>query len=104
MEFVQSITGNYLSFPGGAQPPSVRIDPRTQIVNVGEVVEFRCIASGSPEPKLVWGREDGELMNPEATFGNGVTIATYPKSRFRNGVTITTNEGQTRAYSLFHIP
>ncbi len=57
---------------GGSEAPTVRIEPRFLEVSVGDPVEFRCVATGRPEPTLEWtGGRDGRL-SPAHTFTNGV--------------------------------
>jgi len=51
--------------------PRVDINPTYQQVREGEPVEFRCEATGNPQPQLDWIRAHGS-MSPEATFYNGV--------------------------------
>ena len=50
----------------------MRIEPRFLEVHIGDPVEFRCIATGRPEPALAWtgGRDD--QLSPDHSFVNGV--------------------------------
>jgi len=41
------------------QSPSVRVEPRRLVVDVGYPVEFRCYATGYPPPTLEWTRGGG---------------------------------------------
>lgn len=52
--------------------PRARIEPHYQEVNVGNPVEFRCLADGFPEPKVSWSGGRGGVLNPESTFIDGV--------------------------------
>lgn len=52
--------------------PTVRIEPRFLEVFPGDRVEFRCLATGIPEPTLEWvGGRNGRL-GPHTSFRNGV--------------------------------
>ncbi|RLU19726.1 hypothetical protein DMN91_008283 [Ooceraea biroi] len=63
----------YLLEIPGVNPvkPRVDITPAYQQVREGEPVEFRCEATGNPQPQLDWIRVYGS-MSPEATFYNGI--------------------------------
>ena len=66
---------------GPSEPPTVRIEPRYLQVETGDSIEFRCIASGLPQPSLEWTRDGGEL-NPQSTFQvscSGVKFFFVPK-------------------------
>lgn len=52
---------------GGSEAPTVRIDPRYLQVNEGDSIEFNCIATGLPLPRLEWVRDGGELSR-ESSF------------------------------------
>lgn len=52
--------------------PVISIDPRFQTVTEGDSVEFRCSATGSPQPELRWFGGQGGVMNPESSFVDGV--------------------------------
>ncbi|CAN7986822.1 unnamed protein product [Ixodes hexagonus] len=52
--------------------PRARIEPHFLEVNVGHLVEFRCLADGFPEPKVSWTGGRGGILNPESTFIDGV--------------------------------
>ena len=52
--------------------PRVRIEPYYQEVNVGDEVQFRCTAEGYPPPELRWTGGRNNILNPSATFLNGV--------------------------------
>ncbi|XP_064610527.1 LOW QUALITY PROTEIN: basement membrane-specific heparan sulfate proteoglycan core protein-like [Liolophura sinensis] len=55
-----------------SSPPEVRIEPRYQTVEVGNPVEFRCIATGSPQPTVEWSKGGTGQLTPGATFDGGV--------------------------------
>jgi dystroglycan 1 len=57
---------------GGSEAPTVRIEPRFLEVTVGEPVEFRCVATGRPEPTLEWTGGRDSRLSPAHTFTNGV--------------------------------
>ncbi|XP_075540319.1 terribly reduced optic lobes isoform X23 [Dermacentor variabilis] len=52
--------------------PRARIEPHFQEVNVGQPVEFRCLADGFPEPTVKWSGGRNGMVNPESTFIDGV--------------------------------
>ncbi|UYV67717.1 HSPG2 [Cordylochernes scorpioides] len=56
---------------GQATPPKVRIEPRYQEVQVGDPVDFMCLAEGFPEPQLRWTGGQNNQLNPTSTFVNG---------------------------------
>nr|XP_018910612.1 PREDICTED: basement membrane-specific heparan sulfate proteoglycan core protein isoform X4 [Bemisia tabaci] len=72
------------------EPPQVAIFPKTLNVKVGDAVEFRCQATGSPTPTLEW--TGARTLNPQHTFSNGI---------FRIPYAVVTDEGtyQCRATS-----
>ena len=49
-------TRNYFSAVGSA--PNVQISPKTLSVTEGQVAEFKCTASGNPQPSVGWARVD----------------------------------------------
>ncbi|XP_077509169.1 basement membrane-specific heparan sulfate proteoglycan core protein-like isoform X48 [Amblyomma americanum] len=52
--------------------PKARIEPHFLEVNVGQPVEFRCLADGFPEPKVEWSGGRNGVLNPESTFIDGI--------------------------------
>ncbi|XP_075744880.1 terribly reduced optic lobes isoform X21 [Rhipicephalus microplus] len=52
--------------------PRARIEPHFQEVNVGEPVEFRCLADGFPKPTVAWSGGRNGNLNPEHTIIDGV--------------------------------
>ena len=50
----------------------VRIEPRFLKVNVGDPVEFACIAEGEPLPAVEWSGGRNGILSPESTVTNGV--------------------------------
>lgn len=54
------------------EAPTVRLNPRYLQLNVGDPVEFRCTATGKPQPTLEWTGGQGGRLNPESSFVNGV--------------------------------
>ncbi|CAH2014071.1 unnamed protein product [Acanthoscelides obtectus] len=50
-------------------PPDILDYPTSadMVVDEGSNVSLKCIAKGSPEPSIIWKREDGELIR----FSNG---------------------------------
>lgn len=58
--------------PATSSSPEVRIEPRYQTVEVGNPVEFRCIATGSPQPTVEWSKGGTGQLTPGATFDGGV--------------------------------
>ncbi|KAL1421369.1 hypothetical protein MTO96_000452 [Rhipicephalus appendiculatus] len=53
-------------------PPRARIEPHFLEVNVGQPVEFRCLADGFPKPTVDWSGGRHGNLNPEHTFIDGV--------------------------------
>ncbi|KAJ7379698.1 Basement membrane-specific heparan sulfate proteoglycan core protein [Desmophyllum pertusum] len=43
------------------EAPKVTVTPQKSRIRIGEPVEFTCIASGSPSPKLTWRKLNGSL-------------------------------------------
>ena len=53
-------------------PPTI-IDSRTSpdiVVKEGRSVNFTCEALGSPEPRIMWKREDNKMIKYDAGEGN----------------------------------
>ena len=58
-----------------AVPPSI-IDARTSadiVVKEGSPVNLSCDARGSPRPKIMWKREDGDLIR----YNGGIHIISF---------------------------
>ena len=58
-----------------AVPPSI-IDARTSadiVVKEGSPVNLSCDARGSPRPKIMWKREDGDLIR----YNGGIRIISF---------------------------
>ena len=58
-----------------AVPPSI-IDARTSadiVVKEGSPVNLSCDARGSPRPKIMWKREDGDLIR----YNGGINIISF---------------------------
>ena len=59
-------------FPGGRfEIPVCRLVDDRITVDVGESVEFHCIASGTPEPQIEWTRPGGARLPTDAVIENG---------------------------------
>ena len=56
----------------GNEGPSVRVEPRSVVVDVGDAVALYCYATGFPPPRLDWSRGGGQLMPRDATVDDGV--------------------------------
>ncbi|CAH2014068.1 unnamed protein product [Acanthoscelides obtectus] len=54
-------------------PPDILDYPTSadMVVDEGSNVSLKCIAKGSPEPSIIWKREDGELIR----FSNGTEVS-----------------------------
>ena len=57
----------------------MRIEPRYLEVNIGDPVEFACIADGEPLPRIEWTGGRGGNLSPESTVTNGVLL--IPRAR-----------------------
>ncbi len=44
-----------------AVPPTATVGPRSETASVGQTVQFTCQASGSPQPRISWSKEGGQL-------------------------------------------
>ncbi|CAH1774180.1 unnamed protein product, partial [Owenia fusiformis] len=60
-----------LSVGVGSEAPSVRIEPRFLSINVGDPIDFNCIATGRPLPSIEWTGGRGGEISSEAEFTNG---------------------------------
>ncbi|XP_072040765.1 basement membrane-specific heparan sulfate proteoglycan core protein-like [Amphiura filiformis] len=60
-----------LTVTTSSQLPTVRIEPRFQTITEGDPIEFRCIASGSPQPELRWSGGQGGVISPDSSFVDG---------------------------------
>ncbi|XP_048238836.1 basement membrane-specific heparan sulfate proteoglycan core protein-like isoform X2 [Haliotis rufescens] len=70
-----------VSLAGREEAPVARIEPRYLQVNVGDSIEFRCIAESSPPSTIVWTRGESGPLPDYATVENGVfRIASVRKS------------------------
>lgn len=56
----------------GDQAPSVRLEPQSVVVDVGNVIEFYCYATGHPTPRIEWTRSRALLLPNDAVVENGV--------------------------------
>lgn len=54
------------------EAPSVRVEPPSAVVDVGNPVEFNCSATGYPAPRIEWTRGRGQVMPGDAIIDNGV--------------------------------
>lgn len=57
-------------FPSASIKPQVSITPRYLTVNEGDVVQFRCSATGFPAPSLRWLGGPGGTLPAEAIMSN----------------------------------
>ena len=57
---------------GQEEPPTARIEPRFLTVNVGESVEFVCLATGTPSPKIMWSGGQGGILSGDVEVEDGV--------------------------------
>lgn len=48
------------------------------VVHEGSNVSLKCVATGSPEPYILWKREDGEPILVDGETGCKVYMLTYP--------------------------
>ncbi|GCC31496.1 hypothetical protein chiPu_0009954 [Chiloscyllium punctatum] len=44
-------------------PPAVKVSPQIEVRNIGGTVEFTCAATGHPEPKIQWFKEQGQFQS-----------------------------------------
>ena len=59
-----------------AAPPSAIMSPRSERVEPGGRVEFRCDVTGSPRPRVHWSKEEGELPLRHSITRNTLTSVT----------------------------
>ncbi|KAM6434636.1 basement membrane-specific heparan sulfate proteoglycan core protein isoform 6-T6 [Liasis olivaceus] len=57
---------------GAAAQPSATIEPPQLSVQPGQSAEFRCIATGSPEPTVEWIGGPGGVISPKAVIQGGI--------------------------------
>ncbi|XP_062822809.1 basement membrane-specific heparan sulfate proteoglycan core protein isoform X3 [Anolis carolinensis] len=55
-----------------AVPPMAVIEPSQLSVQPGQAAEFRCVATGSPEPSLEWIGGPGGVIPPRAVIRGGI--------------------------------
>ncbi|XP_067328852.1 basement membrane-specific heparan sulfate proteoglycan core protein isoform X3 [Anolis sagrei] len=55
-----------------AVPPMATIEPSQLSVQPGQAAEFRCVATGSPEPSLEWIGGPGGVIPPRAVIRGGI--------------------------------
>ena len=56
---------------GVSEPPVCRLVVERIEVHVDESVEFQCIASGDPRPRIEWSRPRGRRLPPHAVVDDG---------------------------------
>ncbi|XP_059511617.1 basement membrane-specific heparan sulfate proteoglycan core protein isoform X6 [Stegostoma tigrinum] len=44
-------------------PPAVKVSPQIEVRNIGGTVEFTCAATGHPEPRTEWFKEEGQFLS-----------------------------------------
>nr|XP_056721446.1 basement membrane-specific heparan sulfate proteoglycan core protein [Euleptes europaea] len=57
---------------GSAVPPMATIQPSQLSVQPGQPAEFRCVASGSPQPTVEWIGGPGGVISPKALIQGGI--------------------------------
>ena len=59
---------------GGQQTeaPTARIEPRTLTVQEGQEVEFVCVTTGSPTPRITWSAGPGRQLAPDVVVDDAV--------------------------------
>ncbi|XP_053136681.1 basement membrane-specific heparan sulfate proteoglycan core protein isoform X4 [Hemicordylus capensis] len=53
-------------------PPAARIEPSQLSVQPGQPAEFRCLATGSPQPTVEWIGGQGGVISPRAVIQGGL--------------------------------
>ena len=61
-----------LNFIEGELAPTARIDPRQLVVDEGEAVEFHCMVTGNPLPRINWSYGDDGILPIDAVVENDV--------------------------------
>ncbi|XP_063173518.1 basement membrane-specific heparan sulfate proteoglycan core protein isoform X2 [Candoia aspera] len=57
---------------GAAVQPTATIEPSQLSVQAGQMAEFRCIVTGSPEPAVEWIGGPGGVISPKAVIQGGI--------------------------------
>ena len=85
-----NLTDIYLNYCIDANTaPAVRIEPTVLQVDVGQPVEFRCIATGIPRPTLTWTRGQDGTLAPGRIFQDGVFRIVAAQTSDRQNITVT---------------
>jgi len=66
------LTALICSAVDGNKAPSVRVEPQSAVVDVGNPVEFHCYATGHPSPRIEWTRGRGRAMPEDVIVEDGV--------------------------------
>jgi hypothetical protein len=86
-------------------PPTVRIDPEEQTIGQGSRAQLRCIATGDPQPTLVWSKVGEDLSSPNLVV-SGPLLSLRAAAVSDRGMYICTAEnpgGSARASAIVEV-
>ncbi|XP_044277194.1 LOW QUALITY PROTEIN: basement membrane-specific heparan sulfate proteoglycan core protein [Varanus komodoensis] len=86
--------------------PTATIEPAQLSVQPGQPAEFRCIATGSPEPTLEWIGGPGGMISPRAVIRGGVlrfpAVEPSDESQYLCRVRNSAGQHMARAFLQVH--
>uniref|UniRef100_A0A8D2Q521 Heparan sulfate proteoglycan 2 n=1 Tax=Varanus komodoensis TaxID=61221 RepID=A0A8D2Q521_VARKO len=91
---------------GTSVHPTATIEPAQLSVQPGQPAEFRCIATGSPEPTLEWIGGPGGMISPRAVIRGGVlrfpAVEPSDESQYLCRVRNSAGQHMARAFLQVH--
>ncbi|XP_060115564.1 basement membrane-specific heparan sulfate proteoglycan core protein [Heteronotia binoei] len=90
---------------GSAIPPMATIQPSQLSVQPGQPAEFRCIATGSPQPTVEWIGGQGGVISPKALIQGGILrfLAVEPSDESQYLCRVRNSAGQHMARAFLQV-
>ncbi|XP_054857961.1 basement membrane-specific heparan sulfate proteoglycan core protein isoform X3 [Eublepharis macularius] len=91
---------------GSAVPPMATIQPSQLSVQPGQPAEFRCVATGSPQPTVEWVGGQGGVISPKAVIQGGIlrfpAVEPADESQYLCRVRNSAGQHMARAFLQVH--
>ncbi|XP_077167850.1 basement membrane-specific heparan sulfate proteoglycan core protein isoform X5 [Paroedura picta] len=90
---------------GSAVPPMAVVQPSQLSVQPGQPAEFRCIATGSPQPTVEWIGGQGGVISPKAVIQGGILrfLAVEPSDESQYLCRVRSSAGQHMARAFLQV-